>query len=165
MKKLALLLLALCLLVLPGCHAEGGVEAPPVPDTLVIADLDLSGAAAIEIHSGSTGQKQLFTDTDTVSAILEAIRPISGSAPISSHGYYATFYMLSLYDVAEPDANTEPLLRLSLVKPNAHCYVGYGTYETINGFDYPALYEINAAQFAAVDALCMSLMDEVPVYD
>lgn len=164
MKKLTLFLLVLCLLVLPGCRAEDGVEAPPVPDTMVIADLDLSDAAAVEIYSGITGNKQMFTDSDTVSAILETIRPISGTDPISSYGYYATYFALTFYPTTTPDTDTEPLLRLSLVKPNAHCYVGYGTYETINGFDYSALYELDAAQFDAVDALCRSLMDEVVIY-
>ncbi len=159
MKKLILSLLALCFAMI-GCGAEETVDPLPVPETLVIADMALTDTATVEIYSGITGERQRFTDADTVGAVLEALHPIEGGDPISAYGIYATFYVLTLYD-----AEDVPILTLSLVKPNDHCYVGCGTYETINGFDYSALYEIAAAQFDAVDALCMSLMDEVPVYD
>lgn len=160
MKKHMLYLLFLCLFVLLGCGARETVDPRFIPETLILADLDLSGVTSIEICSGSTGKCQRFTNADTIDAILEALRPIEGSDPISAYGIYATFYILTLYGTEDV-----PILTLSLVKPNAHCYVGCGTYETINGFDYSALYEIDPAQFAAVDALCMSLMDELPVYD
>ena len=159
MKKFALLLLTLCLLLLPGCGAEEVADLLPVPEALVIADFDLSGVTAVEIYSGSTGKIQRFTDADTVSAVLAAIRPIEGSEPISSWGYFATFYVLKLYA-----ADNEPLLDLSLVKPSDHQhFVGHGVYETINGFDYRALYTVDQAQFDAILALCDSLMGEVPV--
>ena len=160
MKHPAVFLLALCLLALSAC---GEVAAPtdpsPVPPTLILADLDRSAIAAVEIYSGITGERQRFTDTETVNALSEAITAIEGHDPISSQGYYATFYVLTLCG-----ADDEPLLALSLVKPSDHQYfVGHGVYETINGFAYSALYTVDAAQFDALLALCDARMGVTPI--
>lgn len=159
MKQLALCLLALFLLALIACETDPVPEQSPVPETLALADFDLSAVSAVEIYSGITGKIQRFTEIGTINALLETLRPIEGDNPISGRGYYATFYGLTLY--AADDA---PILELSLVKPSDHQhFVGHGVYETINGFNYSALYTVGEAQFDAILALCDSLMGVVPI--
>lgn len=87
MKKIALLLFAFCLFAMSACQNKEPIDPSNASETLVIAKFDLSAASTIEIRSGSTGKIQRFTDIDTIDALLAAITPITGSAPVSSRGY------------------------------------------------------------------------------
>lgn len=161
MKKLfSLLLLSACTLGLFGCSSE-----TTYPETLVIADFDLSCIKSIRIDSGFTGNEILVTDADAIAAVIEAVTPLYGHDPISSRGYYGWSYGLDFYDTAEPEEDTEPILRFSMFDCSRDTtYLLHGTFEMNHGHRYSAMYLTDPALTEKLEILCASLIGEADFY-
>ena len=145
----------------PGCDraaADGDVavtgtqgDVAVVSPTVALSEHGLSAAISVNIQSMYTGEKILVTDADALTRLAESAHQIVGCDPISSRGYYGGSYSLS-FDAADG----ETLLAFTLLPDGRGGYfLYYSYYETVGGFEYPALYTVEDPDTVnALDALC-----------
>ena len=178
MKKRFVLLIALLFLNAAGCAEpfEGRIPAADsvtpdtslptaqveqLPDTVFISADTFSAVKAIEIHSGITGKKQIFTDPAVITEILAAVDGLEGHSPISSRGYYGWSYGFSLYDTENPGEDAVPLdyfgLMINKTPEGVQGLIYHGTYEIWNGNIYRGLYSADAEKIQMIDEFCHEL--------
>ena len=128
-------------------------------DSFEISTFDLSGVKSIQIGSGSTGNRILLTEQKDIETIITAVKPLMGTAPVSSRGFYGWDYDFMFYETASPNENDEPLLTFSLHIYSNRAFITHGVYEVVEGHTYRAMYTANQSVVEKVVSVCSDYIE------
>lgn len=113
---------------------------------------DLSAADRIVITDGTSGAKAEITDPKKLSAIINAIKTIEGTDPISNKGFYGFHYYVVLY------SEEEQLFSFGLFADTDSVALTYGLYETAGGHAYPCRYTLTGGSYEDIDRVLRNAM-------
>ena len=141
---------------------DGHVKLIGIEDTtsreltekLSLSVIDFSLVDHIVVTNGQTGKKAYlrpYFNKESYYAVLDVIKTIKATDPVSSRGYYGFTYHVELY------YDYQPIYSFSLCPEGDGASITCGYYETVGNFDYPARYKLTAPDYdslAAVLANC-----------
>ena len=141
---------------------DGHVKLIGIEDTnsreltkkLSLSVIDFSLVDNIVVTNGQTGGKAYlrpYFNKESYYAVLDVIKTIKATDPVSSRGYYGFTYHVELY------YDNQPIYSFSLCPEGDGASITCGYYETVGNFDYPARYKLTAPDYdhlAAVLANC-----------
>ena len=141
---------------------DGHVKLIGIEDTtsrdltekLSLSVIDFSLVDRIVVTNGQTGGKAHlgpYFNKESYYAVLDVIKTIKATDPVSSRGYYGFTYHVELY------YDNQPIYSFSLCPEGDGASITCGYYETVGNFDYPARYKLTAPDYdhlAAVLANC-----------
>ena len=156
MKRFSFILAVLfCAALLAGCRAEDAPADAGYPAVFSAAEYELSAVRAVCLGSGTTGKSVWLTEVADIDAIVSAVSPLVGRAPISSRGYYGWNYDFAFYAEAAPTEYDTPLLTFSVADyGNAVYLAGGAVFEEVGGVAYKALYTLDRAAAEALFSAC-----------
>ena len=141
---------------------DGHVKLIGIEDTtsreltkkLSLSVIDFSLVDRIVVTNGATGERAYLNkalDKANFKKILDVVKQIEATDPVSSRGYYGFTYHVELY------YDYQPIYSFSLCPEGDGASITCGYYETVGNFDYPARYKLTAPDYdslAAVLANC-----------
>ncbi len=124
-------------------------EAPSVADTsqnkLDLSKADLSLVDRIVITNGQTGEVEYLStayDKNGFNNVMAAIKTVKARNPVSNKGHYGFAYHVELY------YDYQTVFTFSLCnEPTDSPRIVCGYYETDNGFNYAARYELTSPSY------------------
>ncbi len=124
-------------------------EDQTVQTELDLSGLDLSMVDRIVITDGKTGEKEYvrdILDREGYKAVIDAVKGVKASDPVSNKGHYGFNYHVELY------YDYQTVFSFSLCnEPTDAPRIVCGYYETDGGFDYAARYQLTGAAYAKLD--------------
>ena len=122
--------------------ALGAFESQP--DELDFANAGLSAVNYVVITDGMTGKKEYMRDIlhkDTFPALINAVRKIRVSDPVSNKGYSGFRYRVELYD------ENHEIYSFSIASDDSGAYLICGYYETVEDVHYPRRYKLTDSTY------------------
>lgn len=134
---------------------DGHVKLIEIEDTtsreltekLSLSVIDFSLVDRIVVTNGATGERAYLNkalDKANFKKILDAVKQIEATDPISSRGYYGFTYHVELY------YDYQPIYSFSICPETNGASITCGYYETVGGFDYPARYKLTEPDYASL---------------
>ena len=111
----------------------------PPQTELALSVLDLSIVDRIVITDGATGKKEYlasYLDKQNFNAILNAVKEIRASNPVSNRGYSGFAYNVELY------YDYQEIYSFAIYSDVSGSFIICGCYETVDGFNYPCRYRL-----------------------
>ena len=116
----------------------------------VLSTIDFSLVNRIVITNGTTGEVKYlntYSDKTGFNGVINAIKSIKATDPVSSRGYYGFTYPVELY------YDYQTFFSFSLCPEADGASIICGYYETVGGFDYPARYKLTNPTYEKFDEL------------
>ena len=131
---------------------DGHVKLVGIEDTtsreltekLSLSVIDFSLVDRIVVTNGATGERAYLNkalDKANFKKILDAVKQIEATDPVSSRGYYGFTYHVELY------YDYQPIYSFSLCPEGDGASITCGYYETVGNFDYPARYKLTEPDY------------------
>ena len=160
MKKLiALVLVLVCVLVFIGCGNIEIQQPATYTDSFEISAIDLTGVKSIQIRSGTTGNIMLLTEQDDIYEVITAVKPLVGTDPVSSRGFYGWKYDFMFYETTSPSETEEPLLAFAVHIDSNEAFLSHGVYEEIEGHTYSVMYTADQSDVEKIVSLCSNYIE------
>ncbi len=108
---------------------------------------------SIVITDGSDGQKYALIDPKSIAAVLETVKLLEGTDPVSSRGYYGFTYHVELF------RGEESVWDFALCpEKDGLVTLTCGYFETVGGVDYPARYILGGCSYAVIEEVLQAEM-------
>jgi len=143
-------------------ETESAVETeapfiPNYPEVFSAAEYDLEDIRTIVLTSGMTNKSLTLTKGEEVEALAAAVKPLVGTDPISSHGYYGYSFRIVCYG-SETDGRKNGILDIVVTASDvaANVILNGTLFEYVNDVKgrYPAMYTIDLEAGRALVAAC-----------
>ncbi len=126
---------------------SGHVKLTEIEDTksrelikkLDLSEIDLSLVDRIVVTNGQTGKRAYLNkwlDKVLFQTIIDTVKKIEATNPVSSRGYYGFTYHVELY------YDYQTVFSFSICPEANGASITCGYYETVGNFDYPARYKL-----------------------
>lgn len=121
-------------------------ETYSVEQSIAFANIDFSKVDKIIINSGYTGATAELTDAEDIAAVIDVVKDIEASDPISSRGYYGYSYSVTFI------CGEEEIFDFGILLAGENI-IYYGLYETVGHHDYSCLYKITSGSYEDIDTV------------